>query len=84
MDMRRPITVTGVVTQGRGRNDVQQWVTKYEISHSDDGHIFHPITDIYGYVVVGGPKITIVSDAEGKGADEFFFMTSYDEAILPD
>ena len=35
VDFLRPVTVTGVITQGRDAKD--QWVTKYKIKYSDDG-----------------------------------------------
>jgi len=28
------------VTQGRARNDVEQWVTSYKVSYSNDGQNF--------------------------------------------
>ena len=41
VDLRTAKNVTGVVTQGRARNDVDQWVTSYKVSYSNDGTNFH-------------------------------------------
>ena len=41
VDLRTAKKVTGVVTQGRARNDVDQWVTSYKVSYSNDGTNFH-------------------------------------------
>ena len=35
VDFLRPVTVTGIITQGRSGSD--QWVTTYKLAYSDDG-----------------------------------------------
>ncbi len=35
VDFLRPVTVTGVITQGRNNKD--QWVKTYKLAYSDDG-----------------------------------------------
>ena len=34
VDFLRPVTVTGIITQGRDARD--QWVTQYDLAYSDD------------------------------------------------
>ena len=43
VDLLEPVTVTGVVTQGR--RDYGQWVTRYQVKYGNDGTNFETIKD---------------------------------------
>ena len=48
MNLRKPIKVTGVVTQGRAKSDREQFVTSYKIAYSHDGNIFTTVKNTDG------------------------------------
>ena len=47
VDFLRPVTVTGILTQGRKGND--QYVTKYDLKYSDDGKTWKKHPKVCGY-----------------------------------
>ncbi|XP_038060495.1 retinoschisin-like [Patiria miniata] len=46
VDFVDTVTITGLITQGRGDND--QRVTEYQVTYSDDGQSWHHVTDADG------------------------------------
>ncbi len=40
VDLQQSTMVTGISTQGRNSSQYSQWVTKYKLQYSEDGHTF--------------------------------------------
>ena len=48
VDFLRPVTVTGILTQGR--KDQNHYVTEYELKYSDDGILWTKYPEVCGYL----------------------------------
>ncbi|XP_038060459.1 retinoschisin-like [Patiria miniata] len=46
VDFVGTVTITGLITQGRG--DMDYWVTEYQVTYSEDGQSWHHVTDADG------------------------------------
>ncbi|XP_038060497.1 adipocyte enhancer-binding protein 1-like [Patiria miniata] len=42
------VTITGLITQGRGDSPCDQWVTEYQVTYSEDGQSWNNVTDADG------------------------------------
>ena len=50
VDMKRPMKITKITTQGRANAD--QWITAYQIGYSQIGYRFVLYQDVYGNIKV--------------------------------
>ncbi|XP_038046744.1 lactadherin-like [Patiria miniata] len=48
VDFVSMVTITGLITQGRGDQVDTQWVTEYQVTYSDDGQSWNHMTDADG------------------------------------
>ncbi|XP_038060485.1 lactadherin-like [Patiria miniata] len=48
VDFDGTVTITGLITQGRGDSPCDQWVTEYQVTYSEDGQSWNNVTDADG------------------------------------
>ncbi|XP_038060996.1 uncharacterized protein LOC119731795 [Patiria miniata] len=48
VDFNRPVTITSLITQGRGDPGFTQWVTEYQVTYSDDALSWDHVADADG------------------------------------